>query len=249
MILEARNLRKTFHRGRLKAVDGVSFGLSKGRTLGIVGESGSGKTTLMKLVLRLLEADGGEIYFEGKDVSAAKEKDLKDFRKKVQLVFQHPYLSLDPGMTVTDILKEPFWIHREKDRALVRRKIRELLEAVELPESFLGRYPHELSGGECQRVAIARALSTGPEVLVCDEPVSALDLLVQAQILNLLLKLQKERRVSYLFVSHDLRVVRHMSDDVLVMKDGVACEYGPCDGIFKNPRHPYTRSLLESAFF
>jgi len=185
-----------------------------------MGESGSGKSTLAKLVLRLLPLDSGEIVFEGQRIESLKEKGLKPFRKKVQVVFQDPYLSLDPRMTVREILAEPFLINGQRDRNLLNKKVSDLLASVELPEMFASRRPHELSGGECQRVAIARAISTDPELIICDEAVSALDLLVQAQILNLLLKLQNETGMSYVFISHDLRVVRHMSDEILVMKDG-----------------------------
>ncbi len=220
MFLEAKNLRKSFGDGRVRAVDGVSFSLGKGRTLGVMGESGSGKSTLAKLVLRLLPLDSGEIFFEGQRIDSLKEKGLKYFRKKVQVVFQDPYLSLDPRMTVREILAEPFLINGQRGRNSLNKKVSGLLTSVELPEAFVSRLPHELSGGECQRVAIARAISTDPELIICDEAVSALDLLVQAQILNLLLKLQNETGMSYIFISHDLRVVRHMSDEILVMKDG-----------------------------
>ena len=214
-------------------MDGVSFCLERGRTLGVVGESGSGKSTLMKIVLKLLRPDEGEVLYEGKKVGA---------------IFQDAALSLNPKMTVGDSLKEPLIINGQTAKFFLDQRIAELLSAVELPSNFAFRYPAELSGGECQRVSIARAVSLRPELIVCDEPVSSLDLIAQAQVLNLLLKLQKEYQVSYLFVSHDLRVVRHMSDDVLVMKDGQTCEYGPAQRIFSEPKHPYTRQLLLSSF-
>ena len=222
MLLEAKSLTKSFHRGRVKAVDGVSFSLKKGETLGVIGESGSGKSTLAKLVMKLAAPDSGEIYFDGKNLARASAADLKIFRRKAQIIFQDPFLSLDPRWKVSEILAEPFFVNGFKDKEAIREKVKQLLFSVELNESFLGRAPRELSGGECQRIAIARAISVEPDLVVCDEPVSALDVLVQAQILNLLLKLQKEKGVSYLFISHDLRVVAHMSDRVLVMKGGKA---------------------------
>jgi peptide/nickel transport system ATP-binding protein len=243
-MLEASALVKRF--GRLTAVDGVSFTVKPGRTLGVAGESGSGKSTLAKLVLRLVRPDAGHVTFEGKDISSMKGADMLRFRQKCQIVFQDPALSLDPRMRVHTILKEPFLIHGE--RGDLDSRIVALLKSVELDRLFLERFPRELSGGECQRVAIARALATDPEILICDEAVSALDALVRVQILNLLLRLQKERGVGILFISHDLKVVRHMSDDVLILKDGRVCEEGPRDTVFGNPRHAYTRSLLEASF-
>lgn len=203
MLIEAKNLRKYFKNGRVKAVDDVSFSIEKGRTLGVVGESGCGKSTLAKLVVELLEPDSGEILWEG---------------KTRQIIFQQPFLSLDPRMTVSDILKEPFLIHSVKNKVFLERKVIELLGLVDLNPSFLNRLPRFLSGGECQRVAIARALAVEPELLVCDEAVSSLDVISQIQILNLLLRLQREKGMAYLFISHDPKVVRHMSDEILVMK-------------------------------
>ena len=205
MLLKVENLHKSYPERNVKAVDGVSFSLERGKTLGVVGESGSGKSTLAKLILGLEKPDEGKIIFQG---------------KKMQVIFQHPTQSLDPRMRVREIVSEPFWIHGGRDRRAIEKKTAELLESVELPINFLDRLPRQLSGGECQRVAIARAISLEPELIVCDEAVSSLDLLVQAGILNLLLKLQKERSVSYLFISHDPAVVRHMSDAILVMKSG-----------------------------
>ncbi len=248
MLLESRNLKKTFKRPfsrqRLTALQDVSFSLEKGGTLGVLGESGSGKSTLAKLILKLEGPDAGQILFEGRDLRSMNKKDIKDFRKKVQIIFQDPYLSLDPRMTVLDALREPFLIHGLKDEHFLKKSIDALLDQVELGLHFLGRFPRQLSGGECQRVAIARALSLGPELLVCDEPVSALDQITQARILNLLLKLQKEKGMALVFISHDLKVVRHMSDAVLVLKDGVVCEFGPADRVFQSPQHPYSRALL-----
>ncbi|MBI2094963.1 MAG: ABC transporter ATP-binding protein [Candidatus Omnitrophica bacterium] len=231
MILEVRNLTKSFDGGRVRAVRGVSFSLERGRTLGIVGESGCGKSTLARLILRLVPADEGRIRFEG---------------RKRQIIFQHPFLSLDPRMTVEDSLKEAFFLQRAVDRRRWDEKISEALRRVELPENLRKRYPRELSGGECQRIAIARAVSADPELLVCDEPTSSLDRLAQAGILNLLLGIQLEKKMSLVFISHDLKIVRHMSDEVLVMREGEVCESGPRDRIFENPGHPYTRALLAS---
>lgn len=237
MILEAKNLYKSFNAGRVRAVEDVSLKIEKGKTLGILGESGSGKSTLAKLLLFLLEPDRGEICFEG---------DLRGFRRRVQAVFQEPYSSLDPRMKVKDILKEPFLIRGERDSKALDEKVEELLRRVELSPAFGAKISRQMSGGECQRIAIARAISTEPELVICDEPVSSLDVLVQVQILNLLLKLQKEKKISYLFISHDLRIIRHMSDEVLVMKDGRVCESGASEQIFRNPKHAYTQLLVRS---
>jgi ABC-type glutathione transport system ATPase component len=245
MFLEALHLKKSFCRGAVRAVRDVSFALDRGKTLGVVGESGSGKSTIAKIILRLLAPDAGEILFEGARVDQMKKAALKDFRKKVQVVFQDPGLSLDPRMKVADILKESYRIRGIRQKRLLDQKVEALLAQVELPEYFSARFPHELSGGECQRVAIARAISTDPELVVCDEPVSSLDVLVRAQILNLFLKLQKDRGVSYLFISHDLGVIRHLSDEILVMKGGEVCERGETNQIFSKPQHAYTRFLME----
>ncbi len=221
MLLEAKGLVKSFKKGGVKAVSDASFSLEAGKTLGIIGASGCGKSTLLKIILRLLASDSGEIYFEDKRIDGLPEKKLKHFRQKTQIIFQDPYLSLDPRMKVAAILQEPFLISGEKNKELINKKIETLLGSVSLPARFLTRYPHELSGGECQRVAIARAVSLGPRLLLCDEAVSSLDVVNKIQILNLLLTFQKERGMSLLFVSHDERAVRHMSDQVRVMADGV----------------------------
>ncbi|OGW82374.1 MAG: hypothetical protein A3C47_02310 [Omnitrophica bacterium RIFCSPHIGHO2_02_FULL_51_18] len=224
MILEARNLKKRFKGMRANAVEDVCLSIGTGETVGVVGESGSGKSTLAKLILGLLPADSGEIFFKGADVKSFGVREWREFRKKIQVVFQHPALSLNPRMTVREILREPFLVHRPEGIFSVDEKLEELLISVELSGEFLGRLPRQMSGGECQRVAVARALSLGPELIICDEPVSSLDVIVQMQVLNLFLKLQKEKKISYLFISHDLRVVRHMSDRVVVMKDGRVVE-------------------------
>ena len=200
MLLEVKNLKKSFKKGRVKAVDGVSFSLEKGRTLGILGESGCGKSTLAKLVVGLLKPDAGEIIFMG---------------KSAQIIFQQPFLSLDPRMRVSAILEEPF---RIRGRGSGFKPVAVLLQSVGLDPGLAHRFPHQLSGGECQRIAIARALSLDPELLICDEAVSSLDVISQIQILNLLLRLQQEKGMAYLFISHDPKVVRHMSDEILVMK-------------------------------
>lgn len=230
---------------RLKAVEDVSLSIDAGETVGILGESGSGKSTLAKLLLGLLPPDGGEIFFEGRSLKGFGSEDWKKFRRKVQVVFQQPALSLNPKMTVRQILSEPFLVHREAGVEATEKKLEGLLRSVELSPEFLWKFPRQMSGGECQRVAIARALSLDPQLIVCDEPVSSLDLIVQTQVLNLFLKLQKEKNISYIFISHDLRVVRHMSDRVLVMKDGLACESGTREEVFSAPKHPYTKLLLE----
>ncbi|MBI3315727.1 MAG: ABC transporter ATP-binding protein [Candidatus Omnitrophica bacterium] len=227
MLLEARGLRKTFKRAGITAVDGVSFSLRRGTTLGVVGESGCGKSTLAKLVLFLMEPDEGEVFFEGKKVGFGSADALKNFRKKVQIIFQEPFLSLDPRLRVDEILREPFAIQGVTDKIFLKKKVGELLRRVNLGGDLGRRFPHQLSGGECQRIAIARALSTDPELLVCDEPVSSLDSLTRAQVLNLLLELQRDRGISLLFISHDLRAVRHMSDEVLVMKEGRVSRRSP----------------------
>ena len=219
MLLEVSHLKKSYKNGRVRAVDGVSLRLEKNETLGLVGASGSGKSTLAKLILGVLPTDEGEISFSARGGPAS-----GGHGASMGAIFQDPLLSLDPKMTVKDILEEPFRIQGRRDKHFLEQKVKEMLLAVELPEKFIFRHPHELSGGECQRVAIARAIGTEPELIICDEPVSSLDTLTRAQILNLLLKLQKQKGVSYLFISHDLRVVRHMSDRVLVMQDGKVLE-------------------------
>ncbi len=215
--------------------------------MGIVGESGSGKSTLAKIVLGLLKPDRGDIFFEGKPLSFFKKSEWKQFRKKTQVVFQNPFNSLDGRMTVREILEEPLRLNGERSQKILRMKVQGLLQEVDLSAGFIGRLPRELSGGECQRIALARAISTGPELLVCDEPVSSLDLLAQARILNLFLRLQIERSVAVLFVSHDLKVVRHLCDWVLVLKEGEVCEIGSCEQILQQPKHLYTRAIVQAS--
>ncbi len=249
MLLSVRNIRKSFKGkgGKVQALSDVSFELDHGQALGLVGESGSGKSTLARIVLHLLVPDAGQVLFEGKKVSGLWHNRLKDFRRKVQIVFQNPFSSLDPRMTVGASLAEAFHVDGIRRAKKVRSAVHELLSVVNLPVELDRRFPHELSGGECQRVAIARALSRKPELLVCDEPVSSLDLLAQARILNLFLKLQKERSISLLFVSHDLRVVRHLCSRVVVLKEGAVCEQGELSQVFEKPQHPYTQELISSS--
>jgi peptide/nickel transport system ATP-binding protein len=253
-LLEAHGLAKSFYfregflrQRELKAVKGASFRIAKGKTLGVVGESGSGKTTVALLVARLHEATGGEVRFEGRDLLKVDPRAAMPYKRRIQIVFQNPYASLNPRFTVGQILAEPMQIHDigandEERRALAL----ELLAKVGLPADSLAKYPHEFSGGQRQRIAIARALTLKPELLICDESVSALDVSVQAQLLNLLQDLQDEYAMSYLFISHDLAVVRYMADEVMVMKDGEVVEMAGPDELYAHPKHPYTRLLLSS---
>ncbi len=255
-ILEVRSLKKYFPVKRglfyktvdfVKAVDGVSFSLEKGKTVGIVGESGSGKTTLARLVVKLIEADSGEIMLEEKGISGLTETQFRRLRNKIQIVFQDPFGSLDPRFTVEGIIKEGMSLSGGKRTVKnMRRRVTELLSMVGLTGDFLGRFPHELSGGQRQRISIARALAAEPEIIVLDEPVSSLDLSVQAQVINLLLDLQQKLNLSYVFIAHDLRVIRHVSDEVCVMYKGKVMERAASFDIFENPLHPYTRLLLSS---
>jgi peptide/nickel transport system ATP-binding protein len=247
-VLVASELTKTYQRRpETRAVDAVSFRLRRGSTLAVVGESGSGKSTLARMVLGLLEPTSGTVVFEGTRIDGALDrKKALAFRRRLQPVFQNPYSSLDPRYSVFRAIEEPLRIHRLGDRAQRAQAVRELLDQVALPSSVLGRLPRELSGGQRQRVAIARALALRPAVLVCDEAVSALDVLVQAQILDLLADLQAELGLSYLFISHDLAVIRQIADDVLVMRAGRVVEHAPTEDVFTRPGHEYTRQLLEA---
>ena len=249
-LLEARNLTRDFPAAGKKtvhAVSDVSLQLREGETLGLVGESGCGKSTLGRLMLRMLSPTSGEVMFRGQSVTAMTEKEFRPLRREMQLVFQDPYASLDPRMTVRDLIAEPIETWRLcKSRKEVTDKVLELLRAVGVPEEFLYRYPHQFSGGQRQRIGIARAIAAEPSFIVCDEPVSALDVSVQNQILNLLRELKTSRKLTYLFISHDLSVVRYLSDRVCVMFLGKVCEIGPTEEVYNHPRHPYTRFLLDA---
>ncbi len=228
------------------AVKDVSLAIPRGETVAIVGESGSGKTTLARMLLKVIEPTSGSIRFEGQEVAGMKGAALREFRQRVQPIFQDPYSSLNPMFTIERIVSEPLDFYRRGSSTDRAARVRALLDDVALPQTMLRRYPSELSGGQRQRVAIARALALNPALIVCDEPVSALDVLVQEQILTLLRDLQSEYGLSYLFISHDLAVVRLISDDVCVMKDGAVVEAASGEEIFTNPRDPYTRTLLAS---
>ncbi len=250
IVVEFEDVTKEFHvRGRrepFKAVDGISLQVPRGTTVSIVGESGSGKTTAARMLLKAIEPTSGTVRFEGKDVFGLSREEQKAFRQRVQPVFQDPYSSLNPMFTIERIIDEPLSFYRKGNRAERQRRVRELLDQVALPADMARRYPSELSGGQRQRVAIARALALSPDVIVCDEPVSALDVLVQDQILRLLGDLQRDLGLSYLFISHDLAVVRLISDYVAVMQNGRLVEAATSEEIFTNPREPYTRKLLAS---
>lgn len=249
VILEVRNLKKHFkvRDGMLHAVDDVSFKLDAGKTLGVVGESGCGKSTLGRTLIHLLEPTSGEIIFEGKDISGADKKELHELRKNMQMIFQDPFSSLNPRMSVSDAIGEPLVIYQiAKNKTDYKRRVKELMDVVGLSSRLVDSYPHELDGGRRQRIGIARALALEPKFIVCDEPVSALDVSIQAQILNLMQDLQAERGFTYIFITHDMSVVRHISDDICVMYLGQVVEHSPSKELFQHSYHPYTRALLSA---
>ena len=249
-LLETREITKEFPAAGKKtvhAVSGVSLQIREGETLGLVGESGCGKSTLGRLMIRTLKPTSGEVWYRGQNITAMKDKAFLPMRKEMQLIFQDPYASLDPRMTVRDLVAEPIETWKLcPNREAVTEKVKELLNAVGVPEEFLYRYPHQFSGGQRQRIGIARAIAAEPAFIVCDEPVSALDVSVQNQILNLLKELKTSRKLTYLFISHDLSVVRYLADRVCIMFLGKICELGPTEEVYLHPKHPYTRFLLDA---
>jgi oligopeptide/dipeptide ABC transporter ATP-binding protein len=253
-VLEVKDLKKYFPvtrgvwqstRGMLKAVDGISFDLYRGETLGLVGESGCGKTTAGRTIVRLYEPTGGTVRLHGEDIFSLSEKEILPVRRQIQMIFQDPYSSLNPRMTVGDTISEALEIHGLAEGRRTER-VGELLEMVGLSHDMAGRYPHEFSGGQRQRIGVARALAVEPQVIICDEPVSALDVSIQAQVINLLEELQEKLGLTYLFISHDLAVVRHISHRVAVMYLGKLVEVAPSDQIYDNPVHPYTEALMSA---
>ena len=239
---------RSFRSRKIQALDDVTIEVSSGKTLGIVGESGCGKSTLARMLTCLETPDKGEIIYDGKTFRQSNPEEKRRFRREVQIIFQDPLSSLNPRMKVSEVLNEPFVIHPEYEMSgRVDRRIDDLLERVGLHLHMKGRYPHELSGGERQRVCIARAIALKPRFVICDEAVSSLDVLIQAQILNLILELQNDDDIAFVFISHDLSIVRHLSDDIVVMKQGRVVETGSADSIFLKPKHPYTQSLIQAS--
>jgi ABC-type oligopeptide transport system ATPase subunit len=245
-LLEARRLEKTFSLGdrTVRAVRGVDLEIRTGETFALVGESGSGKSTVARIIMRLMPATAGHVLFEGRDLFQLKGGELRRMRKRIQMIFQDPMASLDPRMSVEAILAEPFHIHRLARGADLKERVAQLLQSVGLPADYRLRFPHELSGGQRQRVGIARALALDPQLVIADEPVSALDVSVRAQIVNLLREFQERRGLSYLFIAHDLALVKRISHRVAVMRRGRIAEVAPTSLLFENPRHPYTQALL-----
>jgi oligopeptide/dipeptide ABC transporter ATP-binding protein len=254
-LLEVRNLKKYFPVkkgilsrtvGEVKAVDGVSFSLERGETLGLVGESGCGKTTVGRSILRLIEPTEGEVIFDNRDLLRMKREEMRRMRASFQIIFQDPFSSLDPRMNVEEIIGEPIRNHLADSRREIRNRVADLMQRVGLHPEQMNRYPHEFSGGQRQRIGIARALALNPLAIVCDEPVSALDVSIQAQVINLLIELQEEMNLSYLFIAHNLSVVEHISDRVAVMYLGRIVELAADRELYENPKHPYTQALLSA---
>ncbi|NLT41027.1 MAG: ATP-binding cassette domain-containing protein [Clostridiales bacterium] len=247
-LLEVKDLKKYFKtsNGFLHAVDGVNFTLDEGKTLGVVGESGCGKSTLGRTILHLIDSTGGKIYFEGKDVTDPSRRQLSELRRKMQIIFQDPFSSINPRMSVSETIMEPLQLRGGLRKQEIVERTKELMATVGLAERFWRTYPHELDGGRRQRIGIARALALNPKFIVCDEPVSALDVSIQAQILNLMLDLQEQRGLTYMFVTHDLSVVKYISDDILVMYLGQVVEKAESDELFRMTLHPYSKALLSA---
>ena len=244
--MRVENLKKSY--GERKVLDGISFEGEEGKVTVILGESGCGKSTTGRDILRLLEATDGEVIFEGENIRNYSKQQMIEMRQKMQIIFQDPFASLNPRMTVSEIIAEPLIIHKKcKSKAELDEKVRELMETVGLSERLINTYPHELDGGRRQRIGIARALALNPKFIVCDEPVSALDVSIQAQVLNLMKDLQEKYGLTYMFITHDLSVVKHFSDDIAVMYLGQLVEKAPSKMLFKNPIHPYTKALVEAS--
>lgn len=254
IVFEIKNLKKHYEINMglfskpkiIKALDGISFNVKKGEILSIVGESGCGKSTTAKLMLKIEEPTSGDILFEGKDITKLEGDELREYRKKVQIIFQDPYSSLNPRWKVGQIIGEPLILNTDMSDKEIKERVLYLMDKVGMLPEWYERYPHQFSGGQRQRIGIARALALNPEVIVCDEPVSALDVSIQAQVLNLLLELQEEFNLTYIFISHDLSVVEHISDRIVVMYFGEIVEYDTVDTIFDNPQHDYTKKLINA---
>lgn len=248
-LMEARHLKKyfTIPAGTLHAVDDISFTLEEGKTLGVVGESGCGKSTLGRTLIRLLGATDGDVLYKGESILKLNSRQAKEMCANMQMIFQDPYASLDPRMTIGNIISEPLkTFHKAGSKTELHEKVQRLMESVGLPAQYINAYPHELDGGRRQRVGVARALATEPRFIVCDEPVSALDVSIQAQILNVMMDLQEEKGIGYLFITHDLSVVKHISNRIMVMYMGVMVEYAETEDLFAHPLHPYTKGLLSA---